>query len=393
VADQDLSVPDPPADLQWPPQSGEGGAPTSRTIAGWVKWVVAAGVVLVVIALAGTIIRVPYDTFAPGGTLNLESRVSVKGTTKTYPGRGALLLLFVRERTHVNLWSLLQAKLDSDIDIVKQESVTGGTSQRFADLQAVCDMTQSQNSARVAALRALGYKVPVSPGLDVVGLPPAYSYKAANGVVKSIKLPAYNVLQPCDEIVGADGHTLTQSSDLTKIVKSHKPGTAVTLRIARGGHQQTVEVPVVAVPGGRLVGVSLARRYQVPVDIRLDTSDISGPSAGLAMTLAIIDHLTPGDLTGGKNIAVTGTIDPNGNVGEIGALEQKAVAARAAGAKVFIVPACANDSGRAACLKDIAAAKKRVGGDVLVAPVSTLAQALQVLREAGGAPVRSSSSA
>ena len=64
VADQDLSVPDPPADLQWPPQGGEGGAPTSRTIAGWVKWVVAAGVVLVVIALAGTIIRVPYDTFA-----------------------------------------------------------------------------------------------------------------------------------------------------------------------------------------------------------------------------------------------------------------------------------------------------------------------------------------
>jgi len=394
VADQDLSVPEPPADLQWPPQSGEGGAPTSRTIAGWVKWVVAAGVALVVIALAGTIIRVPYDTFAPGGTLNLESRVAVKdANVKTYPGRGALLLLFVRERTHVNLWSLLQAKLDSDIDIVKQESVTGGTSQRFADLQAVCDMTQSQNSARVAALRALGYKVPVSPGLDVVGLPPAYSYKAANGVAKSIKLPAYNVLRPCDEIVGVDGHALTQSSDLTKIVKSHKPGTAVALQIARDGHEQTVEVPVVAVPGGRLIGVSLARRYHVPVDIQLDTSDISGPSAGLAMTLAIIDRLTPGDLTGGKNIAVTGTIDPDGNVGEIGALEQKAVAARAAGAKVFIVPACANDSGRAACLKDIAAAKKRVGGDVLVAPVSTLAQALQVLREAGGAPVRSSSSA
>jgi PDZ domain-containing protein len=392
VADQELSVPGPPGDLQWPPESGGAGPPTSRTIAGWVKWVVAAGVVLVIAAVAGTIIRVPYDTFAPGGTLNLESRVTVKDA-KTYPGRGALLLLFVRERTHVNLWALLQAKLDSDIDIVKQESVTGGTSQRFADLQAVCDMTQSQNSARVAALRALGYKVPVMPGLDVIGLPPSYSYKTADGVAKSIKLPAYDVLRPCDEIVGADGQTLGQSADLSKIVKSHKPGTSIALRIARDGHEQTVKVPVVAVPGGRLVGVSLARRYQVPVQIQLDTSDISGPSAGLAMTLAIIDQLTPGDLTGAKNIAVTGTIDPNGNVGEIGALEQKAVAARAAGAKVFIVPACANDPGRAACEKDIAAAKKRVGGDVLVAPVSTLAQALKVLRDAGGSPVRASSSA
>jgi len=392
VADQELSGPGPPADLQWPPESGDSGAPTSRTIARWVKWVVGAGVVLVVVALLGTFIRVPYDTFAPGGTLDLETRVSVKDA-KTYPGRGALLLLFVRERTHVNLWSLLQAKLDSDIDIVKQENVTGGTSQRFADLQAVCDMTQSQNSARVAALRALGYKVPVVPGLDVVGLPRTYSYKTAAGVVKSIALPAYNVLRPCDEIVAADGHRLTQSDDLSKIVKSHKPGTSVVLRIARDGTEHNVEVPVVAVPGDRLVGVSLARRYRPPVQIGLDTSDISGPSAGLAMTLAIIDQLSPGDLTGGKSVAVTGTIDPNGNVGEIGALEQKAVAARAAGAKVFIVPACANDSGRAACLKDITAAKKRVGGDVLVAPVSTLAQALQVLRESGGAPVHTSSSA
>lgn len=375
VADQELSVPGPPVDLQWPPESGDSGAPTSRTIARWTKWVVGATVVVVVVALAGTIIRVPYDTFAPGGTLNLESRVSVKGA-RTYPGRGALLLLFVRERTHVNLWSLLQAKLDPDIDIVKQNSITGGTSQRFADLQAVCDMTQSQNSARVAALRALGYKVPAVPGLDVVGLP--------------VSLPAYKILRPCDEIVGADGHALTQSDDLSKIIQSHRPGTRVALGIERDGKQQTIEVPVVAVQGRRLIGVDLARRYRVPLQIQLDTSDISGPSAGLAMTLAIIDQLTPGDLTAGKNIAVTGTIDPAGHVGEIGALEQKAVAARAAGAKVFIVPACANDPQRAACLKDIAAAQKRVGGDVHVAPVSTLAQALQVLRESGGAPVRAS---
>ena len=378
VAEQEVSVPGPPADLQWPPESGDSGTPTSRTIARWAKWLIGAGVVLVVIALAGTFIRVPYDTFAPGGTLNLESRVSVKGA-ETYPGRGALLLLFVRERTHVNLWSLLQAKLDPDIDIVKQGNVTGGTSQRFADLQAVCDMTQSQSSARVAALRALHYKVSELPGLDVVGLP--------------INLPAYKVLRPCDQIVGADGHKLAQSDDLSKLIQSHRPGTKVALRIKRDGQEQTIDVPVVAASGRRLIGVDLEPRYRVPVTIDIDTSDISGPSAGLAMALAIIDQLTPGDLTGGKNIAVTGTIDPSGHVGEIGALEQKAVAARAAGAKVFIVPACANDSGRAACLKDIAAAKKRVGGDVLVAPVSTLAQALQVLREAGGAPVPSSSSA
>jgi hypothetical protein len=106
----------------------------------------------------------------------------------------------------------------------------------------------------------------------------------------------------------------------------------------------------------------------VPVDIQLDTSDISGPSAGLGHDAAIIDHLTPGDLTGGKNIAVTGTIDPNGNVGEIGALEQKAVARRARREQRCSSCRPAQTIPGAPRLKDIAAAKKRAGGDVLVAP-------------------------
>ena len=89
--------------------------------------------------------------------------------TKTYSDRGDVMLLFVRERTHINLWRWVQAKLDPDIDLLKQGDVTGGTSQKFANEQDVCDMSQSQVAARVAALQALGYHVPVLPGLDIVG--------------------------------------------------------------------------------------------------------------------------------------------------------------------------------------------------------------------------------
>jgi len=250
-------------------------------------------------------------------------------------------------------------------------------------------MSQSQVDARVAALRMLGYHVPALPGLSVVDLPRAYTYKTAGGAVKSVPLPAYGVLRPCDEVLGADGTTLKKPDDLSKIVKSHRPGSTVELRINRAGKEQTVRVPVAAVPGDRLIGVNLGLRYKFPVQINVDTNDISGPSAGLAMTLAIIDDLSPGDLTGGKKVAVTGTVDAAGNVGPIGGLSQKAVAARHAGAQVFIVPACATKTDRA-CLADLATAKERVGKDVVFAPVSTLAQALKVLRDAGGAPVHAS---
>jgi PDZ domain-containing protein len=375
--------------LGWPPESEGSGPPTTRTVARWLKWLIGLGIAIVVIAAAGALIRIPYDTLAPGGTLNVEPRITVHGA-KTYPSRGELMLLYVRERTHVNLWTWLQAKLDPNIDLVKQDAVTGGTSQHFSDLQAVCDMSQSQVDAQVAALRALGYDVKTMPGLAVVGILKDYSYKTSSGVVNTIPLPAYNVLQPCDEVLAADGHPIKRSDDLAKVVKGHEPGSKVALSIERDGKKQTVQVPVAQVPGDRLIGVDLGLRYRLPLRIAVDTSDISGPSGGLVMALAIIDDLTPGDLTGGKKVAVTGTIDSQGNVGPIGGIAQKAIAARRAGAEVFIVPACQDRADRA-CAADLATAKKRVGDDVTFAPVSTLAQALEVLRDAGGSAVHTSS--
>jgi PDZ domain-containing protein len=124
--------------------------------------------------------------------------------------------------------------------------------------------------------------------------------------------------------------------------------------------------------------------------VNVDTTGIGGPSAGLAMALAITDTLTPGNLTGGKRVAVTGTIDPEGNVGEIGGIEQKTVAARAAGVSLFLVPQCSpSDPGPAlaSCRDDIERAKRRAGSKIQVVPVSTFTQALSVLRQAGGAPV------
>ena len=98
------------------------------------------------------------------------------------------------------------------------------------------------------------------------------------------------------------------------------------------------------------------RVVTIPNDIKVDfeTNDIGGPSAGLAFTLTLIDRLSDGDLTGGKKVAVTGTIDVDGNVGAIGGLQSKASAVRQAGAEYFIVP---YNQGEA----DIAAAQKAAG--------------------------------
>jgi PDZ domain-containing protein len=108
------------------------------------------------------------------------------------------------------------------------------------------------------------------------------------------------------------------------------------------------------------------------------------------MTLAILDDLTPGDLTGGNRVAVTGTMNTAGGVGEIGGISQKAVAARASGAKVFLVPECNPDADPAnleTCKADLLRATERAGRNVKVIPVGTLDDALNALRENGGVAV------
>ncbi|MFJ9115331.1 PDZ domain-containing protein [Streptomyces sp. NPDC102394] len=78
------------------------------------------------------------------------------------------------------------------------------------------------------------------------------------------------------------------------------------------------------------------------VKVTLKLADVGGPSAGLLFTLGIIDKLdgdgSGGDLTGGRNVAGTGTIDADGKVGAVGGVALKTQAARRDGATVFLVP-------------------------------------------------------
>ncbi|HET7741478.1 MAG TPA: S16 family serine protease, partial [Mycobacterium sp.] len=85
------------------------------------------------------------------------------------------------------------------------------------------------------------------------------------------------------------------------------------------------------------VGVLDAPWAEFKIDFNL--ANIGGPSAGLMFSLAVIDKLTTGELNGGKFVAGTGTISDDGKVGSIGGITHKMLAAREAGATVFLVPA------------------------------------------------------
>jgi len=333
--------------------------PVRRRVWPWFLGTLAS--ILIVASMVASFVQLPYYTIAPGDALDVNRLVTVHGARR-YPPKGAVMLLFVRERSRVNGWRWLQASLDSEIDLVKQHQFAGNADPAEIDAQAVADMTISQNSAKYVALRRLGYKVAVVHRVNVLAV--------------IADRPAAAVLRAGDTIVSIDGTSVSTPEAVMKAMSAHRPGDRVSIRYLRGGRQSVASIRVAGDKSGHpVIGVYLGQPYKFPVDVRIDTSDIGGPSAGLAMTLSILDELTPGNLTGGKRVAVTGQIDPDGRVLPVGGVGQKAVAARHRGAQLFLVP-----------MDEVAEARRRAGSMPVVG-VRTLDDALRALRAAGGDPL------
>ncbi len=146
------------------------------------------------------------------------------------------------------------------------------------------------------------------------------------------------------------------------------PGGGSVKEIEKANQQQMTESQDAATAAAlHKLGLSPSK---VTVTLRL--ADVGGPSAGLLFTLGIIDKIEGdghgGDLTGGRVIAGTGTIDASGRVGAVGGVPLKEQAARRDGATVFLVP-------RAEC----ADAKARLPKGLTLVPVTTLDTALSAL--------------
>jgi PDZ domain-containing protein len=115
------------------------------------------------------------------------------------------------------------------------------------------------------------------------------------------------------------------------------------------------------------------QNWDFPVKVTVHTANIGGPSAGLSMTLGILDKLSSGHLTGNRVVAATGTIDPEGDVGDVGGVAEKTIAVERAGATVFFVPP-----------EELSAARSEDVPSLHIYAVSSLDQALQILKSLGG---------
>jgi PDZ domain-containing protein len=338
-------------------------------------WVVGPLLAVLVVGVTVLAVRpVPYYTLSPGSARSVEPLVTITSGANgpelhEEAVRDDIYFLTVSVRQPFGA-EVLWALTDDRIDVVQRELVDGTQTREENRKFNRSLMTSAKDKAASVALERAGFEVTVrTTGAVAIDVGPEY--------------PVAAVLAPGDTVVAADGEPVKAVEDLVAVIATHEPGDTMTLTVEPLGvtARRRVEAELVARPDDptrAMLGVTLESRpaYDFPVDVAIDSGTVGGPSAGLAFALAILDRLTPGLLTGGERIAVTGTIELDGSVGRVGGVRQKTEAAIRAGARVFLVPA--DEHGEAV---------EAAGDRIEVRSVSTFEDALEVLVELGGDPV------
>lgn len=327
-----------------------------------------AGLLVALICVMAIFFPVPYSAMRPGPTANTlgddkegDPLITIAGR-QTYPtGTGHLNLTTVQispKNYPMTLVEALQGWLDPDVAIVPREEI-------YPD----ADQTQEQIRQENAELMEMSQQHATAAALKELGIQPTATYVLVSAVAANA--PATGKLQTGDVILSIDGHKVTKLEDVTEAITAHEPGEQVSMEIRRGGTHTTVKLPTIADQDGKSrVGIGVEYGYEFPFQVNFAIGDIGGPSAGLMFALGIVDKLTPGEMTQGKFIAGTGTIDGAGTVGPIGGIQQKIIGARHAGAIMFLTPE-----------DNCAEAGQSPPSGIRIVPVETLHDALAAIEK------------
>lgn len=178
-----------------------------------------------------------------------------------------------------------------------------------------------------------------------------------------------------DELLSVDGNSFKTMDEYSLYVQKFNDGDLVSVKVMRNGKEKDIKCKIHDEKGRKMFGVALqiVKEYETnpKIEINFKPSE-AGPSGGLMTALEIYDLLVKEDITRGMVIAGTGTIDDNGNVGEIGGVKYKILGAEDGGADIFLVPSGVN-------YEEAIKVKKERKLDIEIIEVKTLSDAISKL--------------
>ncbi|MDA9912954.1 PDZ domain-containing protein [Candidatus Nanopelagicales bacterium] len=298
------------------------------------KWAWFALVLVAIVAVAAVVLPVPYVTKSPGpvfdvlGEIDGQPVLEIEGA-KSYPTTGMLDITTVAESGgaggSLNAVSAIFAVFSrsSSVVPVDQQYPDGPPSEQDRERQELV-FAASQSEALAAAANFTNRPVQTDAVVfDVVPEGPSEGKLERSDVIKSV-----------------NGDTIGQASEVGEVVSKLPVGSEADFAVERDGSPEQIQVTTAEGPdGSSVVGIFVDNRYSSNFEATIGLQDIGGPSAGMIFSLAMVDKLTKEDLLLDEHVAGTGTITAAGDVGPIGGIDKKMIAAQGAGAELFLGPA------------------------------------------------------
>ncbi len=322
----------------------------------------------------------PVDAYItkPGGAYPLEPLVSVQGGDEDDKGVMSLMTIALSKATPLTYaW----AKVSDQQKILETNQVRNpDEDDKEYNIRQLHLMSQSQFNAIQVAFEKAGkpYEI-TTKGVFILNVLPG---GAADGL-----------LEAGDRIIKIDEVASDNQQSLVDYLGEKAIGDVITLQVEREGKIESIEVELKPIPSETSragLGISFAEDKEINTtpEVNIKADDIGGPSAGLMFTLEILNQLMDEDLTKGYNVAGTGTMQETGEVGRIGGIDLKVIAAHEADIEIFFAPDDElpeevlknNPSLRSNYLEAKEVAEK-IGTKMKIVPVKTVDDALAYLEE------------
>lgn len=266
-------------------------------------------------------IPLPYYILAPGGVIDIRDRIKIENKNET---EGTLNLLYVTEY-EANVGMMVMSYILKDWDTEKVEEVQ--LSNESMEEIAIRNKVMLENSMQNAILVAYN-----KSGNTV-------NIKGQENIV--IATTSDNGIKVGDKILRANGIDIDNVETLREVIAKTDIGETIVLDVIREDKAEQINVKVTGNDETKAVGVVVLTNYIYDVDPELELSfkaTEGGASGGLMIALNIYNSLTSEDITKGRRIAGTGTIDALGNVGAIDGVKYKIIGAHKNKMEIVFVP-------------------------------------------------------
>lgn len=338
------------------------------------RWI--AIICVSIFLLLASVIPLPYYIEMPGSTENVSKMISVDKTPVVDKGSLNLTTVSVMQATGA---SLIYAAVTNFTDVYSKKDMMGNQTDDDYNRMNQFYMDSAQNMAIYTAFK-------------LANKPFQLNYKGVYVLDVLQKSSFKNVLQIADTVVGADGKTFTSSQALMTYIKSLKIGDKISIQYTDDkGENKSAEGKTIKIQDGKAgIGISLVDHTDITStpSVKINAGNIGGPSAGMMFTLELYSQLMGKDLTRGRNIAGTGTIEADGKIGRIGGIDKKVATASQSGASIFLAP---NDEITSEMRKydkhiesnyqEALAAAKKLNTKMKIVPVKTVTDAINYLEK------------